>query len=283
MDRFAWPVACREAVVPRSRCTPKPGGVRSEPQRGGFTVARGKPRFAAPPRVSPRPAHRGRAHDHECNRRCPSPPRAAPCLVATEPGPAPVRITPSKAREAVRGLFRSRRPPVWHTVLGSPGMFAGTCTRGGAAKRGLPRAMLPTAALRLRRKTRVSRIREFKWVGTHSADSEAQLRNRNRNHHQGILSWLSPSHPTPTLGMFVLEFLISLETRRLAIRLMQWARFAALPAIRLIPVHSGVRRFRNAGRNHARNVPPINHSRSEEHCHASTFSENRHPIRNEQK
>jgi hypothetical protein len=42
-------MACR---LPPSRCTPKPGGVRLEPQRGGFTVARGKPRFAAPSRAS---------------------------------------------------------------------------------------------------------------------------------------------------------------------------------------------------------------------------------------
>ena len=35
----------------------------------------------------------------------------------------------------------------------------------------------------------MSRIREFKWDGTHSAYSEAQLRNRNQNHHQRVLSW----------------------------------------------------------------------------------------------
>ena len=127
---------------PRSRCAPKPAGVRPEPQRGGSITARGKPRFAAPPRVSPRPARRGRAHDPERKRRCPSPPRAAPCLVAAEPDDAPVCIAPSKACEAVRGLFRSRRPPVWHTVLGSTARFSGTCTRGRAAKRGLPRAMI---------------------------------------------------------------------------------------------------------------------------------------------
>ena len=62
--------------------------------------------------------------------------------MAAEPDDAPVCIAPSKACEAVRGLFRSRRPPVWHTVLGSTARFSGTCTRGRAAKRGLPRAVI---------------------------------------------------------------------------------------------------------------------------------------------
>ena len=133
-----WTVSHGLSPIAKPLCTK--ARWRSEPQRGGFIVARGKPRFAAPPRVSPRPAHRGRAHDHEYDRQSPSPPRAAPRFVATGPGHASVCIAPSKAREAVRGLFRARRPPVWHAVVGSPIMFSGTCTRGGAAKRGLPRA-----------------------------------------------------------------------------------------------------------------------------------------------
>ncbi len=83
-----WTVSHGLSPIAKPLCTK--ARRRSEPQRGGLTVARGKPRFAAPPRVSQRPAHRGRAHDHEYDRQSPSPPRAALCLVATGPGHASV-------------------------------------------------------------------------------------------------------------------------------------------------------------------------------------------------
>ena len=71
-----WTVSHGLSPIAKPSCTK--ARWRSEPQRGGFIVARGKPGFAAPPRVSQRPAHRGRAHDHEYDRQSPSPPRAAP-------------------------------------------------------------------------------------------------------------------------------------------------------------------------------------------------------------
>jgi len=48
--------------------------------------------------------------------------------------------TSHRAGEAVPGLFRARKPPVWLMVLGSPHIYGGACTRGYAAKRGSPRA-----------------------------------------------------------------------------------------------------------------------------------------------
>ncbi len=83
-----WTVSQGLSPIAKPMCTK--ARRRSEPQRGGFIVARGKPRFAAPPRVSQRPAHCGRAHNHEYGRQSPSPPRVAPCFVATGPGHASV-------------------------------------------------------------------------------------------------------------------------------------------------------------------------------------------------
>ena len=162
-----WTVSHGLSPIAKPLCTK--ARRRSEPQRGGVIVARGKPRFAAPPRGTRTREHDGRARDSVPNRRSPSPTQAAHSLASFRRRYSHRDMARPGSHEAGYGSWRARRLPVVLMVVGSPAVRGAFADPGWRRKARLTPGYGETAALRLRRKTRVSRIREFKWDGTHSA------------------------------------------------------------------------------------------------------------------
>ena len=182
MERFTWPVACPEAAVQHSpEAFVRSRNAAAQRQPGVSRASRRHPGSANARRTAGEPTT-----------------RSATGVVRARHEPHPASWLANRATPWCESRYRKRarlRPACFGLgdrrfgtrFWARPPCFASVYP-GWRREARLTPGYLEVAALRLRRRTRVSRNAKLTWVGTRLADEAAQPRNRNRNHLQQVLS-----------------------------------------------------------------------------------------------